>query len=261
MEANPVEAVRNNALATRLMRAASRASTASARSCSSRPTRRSTPATVMGASKALAEWAVEEARAALAGDALRDRALRQRARLVGLGRADLPPPDRARRPGDRHRRAHDALLHDDPGGGPADHPRRARSARGGEVFVLEMGEPVSIMQLARDMIELSGLRPDEDIAIEVVGRRPGEKLHEELFNPYERPQPTPAEKIVARRARAARPDGRRGRASTRSGCSRWRATRRGSRRRSASSRRCAAPPAAPARRLGRPEPPLAWRRS
>ena len=38
--------------------------------------------------------------------------------------------------------------------------------------------------------------PGEDIAIEVVGRRPGEKLHEELFNPFERPQPTPAEKIM-----------------------------------------------------------------
>jgi FlaA1/EpsC-like NDP-sugar epimerase len=50
-----------------------------------------------------------------------------------------------------------------------------------------MGDPVSILQLARDMIELSGLRPDEDIAIEVVGRRPGEKLHEDLFNPYEQP--------------------------------------------------------------------------
>src|ERR687896_458959 len=59
-----------------------------------------------------------------------------------------------------------------------------------------MGEPVSIKQLAEDIIELSGLRPHEDIAIEVVGRRPGEKLHEELFNPYERPQPTPAEKIL-----------------------------------------------------------------
>jgi FlaA1/EpsC-like NDP-sugar epimerase len=52
------------------------------------------------------------------------------------------------------------------------------------------------MQLARDMIELSGLRPDQDIAIEVIGRRPGEKLHEDLFNPYERPQPTHAEKIT-----------------------------------------------------------------
>ena len=70
---------------------------------------------------------------------------------------------------------------------------------GGEVFVLEMGEPVSIMQLARAMIELSGLDPDRDIAIEVVGRRPGEKLHEELFNPYERPKPTPADKITLAR--------------------------------------------------------------
>jgi FlaA1/EpsC-like NDP-sugar epimerase len=67
---------------------------------------------------------------------------------------------------------------------------------GGEVFVLEMGEPVSIMSLARDMIELSGLNPERDIAIEIVGRRPGEKLHEELFNPYERPQPTPVDKIL-----------------------------------------------------------------
>jgi FlaA1/EpsC-like NDP-sugar epimerase len=45
------------------------------------------------------------------------------------------------------------------------------------------------------MIRLSGLEPGRDIAIEVVGVRAGEKLHEELFNPYERPQPTPAEKI------------------------------------------------------------------
>ena len=56
--------------------------------------------------------------------------------------ADLPPPDRARRAGDRHRPGDDALLHDDPGGGPAGDPRRRRSAPGGEVFVLEMGEPV-----------------------------------------------------------------------------------------------------------------------
>ena len=74
--------------------------------------------------------------------------------------------------------------------------RSGSLGEGGEIFVLEMGEPVSIMQLARDMIELSGLEPDRDIAIEVVGRRPGEKLHEELFNHHERPQPTPAEKIM-----------------------------------------------------------------
>ena len=68
-----------------------------------------------------------------------------------------------------------------------------------------MGEPVSIMQLARDMIELSGLAPGRDIAIEVVGRRPGEKLHEALFNPFERPKPTPADKITLARRDALDP--------------------------------------------------------
>jgi FlaA1/EpsC-like NDP-sugar epimerase len=73
--------------------------------------------------------------------------------------------------------------------------RSGSLGKGGEIYVLDMGEPVGILQLARDMIELSGLKPDEDIAIEEIGRRPGEKLHEELYNTYERPQPTPAEKI------------------------------------------------------------------
>jgi len=74
--------------------------------------------------------------------------------------------------------------------------RSGSLARGGEVFVLEMGEPVNIMDLARAMIRLSGLEPGRDIAVEIIGRRPGEKIHEELFNPYERPQPTPAQRIL-----------------------------------------------------------------
>ncbi len=74
--------------------------------------------------------------------------------------------------------------------------RSGELATGGEVFVLEMGEPVKIVDLARKMIRLAGWEPDVDIAIDVIGRRPGEKLHEELFNPGERPQPTPADKIV-----------------------------------------------------------------
>jgi FlaA1/EpsC-like NDP-sugar epimerase len=66
----------------------------------------------------------------------------------------------------------------------------------GEVFVLEMGEPVKIVDLAHNMIRLAGYEPEVDIAIEFVGARPGEKVHEELFNSDERPQPTASDRIV-----------------------------------------------------------------
>jgi FlaA1/EpsC-like NDP-sugar epimerase len=66
----------------------------------------------------------------------------------------------------------------------------------GEVFVLEMGEPVKIVDLAHNMIRLAGYEPEVDIAIEFVGARPGEKLHEELFNADERAQATAAARIV-----------------------------------------------------------------
>jgi FlaA1/EpsC-like NDP-sugar epimerase len=72
--------------------------------------------------------------------------------------------------------------------------------KGGEIFVLDMGEPVKIASLAADMIRLSGLQPDE-IKIEYVGLRPGEKLYEELLADDEHTMPTPHEKLRIAKAR------------------------------------------------------------
>ena len=69
-----------------------------------------------------------------------------------------------------------------------------------------MGDPVRIVDLAETMIRLSGLEPERDIAIEIVGARPGEKFHEDLFNPYERIQPTPAQKILRAEREALDPE-------------------------------------------------------
>jgi FlaA1/EpsC-like NDP-sugar epimerase len=66
----------------------------------------------------------------------------------------------------------------------------------GEVFVLDMGEPVSIYDLARNMITLSGFEPDRDIAVQVTGIRPGERLHEKLFWDNEKRLDTPHPKIL-----------------------------------------------------------------
>ncbi len=199
MESNPIEAVRNNSLATRVMCRV--AGDAGVRSFVLVSTDKAVaPATVMGASKALAEWAVEAADSRY--PATRFASVRF-GNVLGSSGSVVP-----------------IFRRQIAAGGPVTVTdpamtryfmtipeavqlviRAGSLGRGGEVFVLEMGEPVSILELAKDMIRLSGLRPGRDIAIEIVGPRPGEKLNEELFNSYEAAQTTPAQRIL----RAERP--------------------------------------------------------
>jgi FlaA1/EpsC-like NDP-sugar epimerase len=197
MELNPVEAVRNNALATRLV--AQVAGEAGVKRFVLVSTDKAVkPATVMGASKALAEFAIEAAQqrwphtkfaTVRFGNVLGSSGsvVPIFRRQIALGGPVTVTDERMTRYFMTIPEAVQLVI------------RSGSLGDGGELYVLEMGEPVSILQLARDMIELSGLRPDRDIAIEVVGRRPGEKLHEDLFNPYERPKPTPAERITLAR--------------------------------------------------------------
>jgi FlaA1/EpsC-like NDP-sugar epimerase len=191
MELNPVQAVDNNALATAgLADVAERSGVE--RFCLISTDKAVEPQTVMGASKALAERIVETR----SGGRTRFAAVRF-GNVLGSSGSVLP--------------IFQAQIER---GGPVTvtHPEMTRyfmtipeavqlvigatgMAEGGDIFVLDMGEPVRIMDLAQQMIELSGHTPGRDIAIEVVGIRPGEKLHEELFNVDEDVRPTRYAKI------------------------------------------------------------------
>ena len=71
----------------------------------------------------------------------------------------------------------------------------ARMGKGNEIFVLDMGEPIKIVDVAKHLIKLSGFEPDKDIPIQFIGIRPGEKLVEELWNDDEYPKKTNNKKI------------------------------------------------------------------
>jgi len=195
MERNPVEAVRNNALATRLVaRIAGETGVESFVLVSTDKAVK--PATVMGASKALAEWAVEAAAAkhpATKYSTVRfGNVLASSGSVVPIFRRQIAAGGPVTVTDRRMTRYFMTIPE------AVQLIIRAGSLGrdSGEVYVLEMGQPIPIVELAETMIRLSGLEPETDIAIEFIGARPGEKFHEELFNVYEHPQPTPAQKIL-----------------------------------------------------------------
>jgi FlaA1/EpsC-like NDP-sugar epimerase len=78
------------------------------------------------------------------------------------------------------------------------------NASQGEIFVLDMGKPIKIMDIARRMIRLAGYEPDKDIKISVIGKRPGEKLFEELFDDAEQRVASPVPGILGAIPKAVR---------------------------------------------------------
>jgi FlaA1/EpsC-like NDP-sugar epimerase len=194
MEANPLEAVRNNAIATRITAETAAASNVE-RFVLISTDKAVNPKTVMGASKAMAEWIVESAGRKHPGTRFASvrfgNVLASSGSVVPIFRRQIER------------------------GGPVTvtHPEMTRyfmtipeavqmviragdiGAGKGEVFVLDMGEPVRIVDLAHNMIRLAGYEPETDIAVEFTKPRPGEKLHEELFGFAESGQPTAARRI------------------------------------------------------------------
>ncbi len=194
MEANPLEAVRNNAIATRITAETAAASKVE-RFVLISTDKAVNPQTVMGASKAMAEWIVESAGHSHPGTRF---ASVRFGNVLGSSGSVVP-----------------IFRNQIERGGPVTvtHPEMTRyfmtipeavqlviragdiGAGKGEVFVLDMGEPVKIVDLAHNMIRLAGYEPETEIAIEFTMPRPGEKLHEELFSGGEHPQPTAARRI------------------------------------------------------------------
>ncbi|MGZ4309199.1 MAG: polysaccharide biosynthesis protein [Gaiellaceae bacterium] len=195
MEANPLESVRNNVIATEVVAEAA-IEFGAQRFVLISTDKAVNPKTVMGQSKALCEWIVE---AYGARDDVATRFVAVRfGNVLGSSGSVIP-----------------IFRRQIAKGGPVTvtHPEMTRyfmtipeasslviqaGAIGGrgDVFVLDMGEPVRIIELAQQMIRLSGKEPERDIEVAIVGARPGEKLHEELWGAGETAVPTPHPKIM-----------------------------------------------------------------
>jgi len=203
MEANPLEALRNNAFATRfLAELAGRYRTG--RFVLVSTDKAVCPATVMGASKLLAELALDLASANHRATTYK---VVRFGNVLGSSGSVVPIFERQIARGgpltvtdERMRRYFmtipEAVQLIIRAGSLEPSPGEEEPV---QVLVLDMGEPIKIIDLARTMIELHGLEPEREVPIEIVGRRPGEKLEEQLFNPYEHAQPTPAERLLLAR--------------------------------------------------------------
>ena len=202
VEANPAEGLLTNAAGTRHVADAARAAGARAMVLISTD-KAVNPTSVMGASKRLAEMycqALDIGGAAAGGTGMRCITVRfgnvlgstgsvvplfQR-QLARGGPLTVTHPDMQRYFMTVREAVGLVLQASVVGIGDAPLP----SGGQGGIFVLDMGEPVKIVDLARQMIRLAGLRPDEDVEIRFTGLRPGEKLYEELFHGQEPPVPT-----------------------------------------------------------------------
>ncbi len=192
MEMNPAEAVTNNIIGTRNVLAAAQA-VGVERFVMVSTDKAVNPTSIMGASKRVAELLVHQAAARTGlpyvavrfGNVLGSRGsvvLTFKKQIAAGGPVTVTSPEMTRYfmtiP-----EAVQLVL------------QASVLGHGGEVFVLDMGEPVKIIDLARDIIELSGLQVGRDIDIQIIGSRPGEKLYEELFVKGESYQRTSHEKI------------------------------------------------------------------
>ncbi len=198
VEANPLEGLLTNALGTRLVADAARAAGAQAMVLISTD-KAVNPTSLMGASKRLAEMYCQGLDGAARGNSGGMRCITVRfgnvlgstgsvvplfqRQLARGGPLTVTHPD-MRRYFMTVREAVGLVLQATVAGTGADAPQD------GGIFVLDMGEPVRIVDLARQMIRLAGLRPGVDVAIDFTGLRPGEKLFEELFHGREPATPT-----------------------------------------------------------------------